>query len=50
MVHIYSPVSGQSQTLTVGRYAHFSLQLLLRAWKNLTMVSEQCCRPKQISG
>ena len=32
--HIYPPVTGQRQTLTVGRSANFSLQRLLRAWRN----------------
>ena len=32
--HIYPPVNGQRQTPTVGRSAHFSLQWLLRGWRN----------------
>ena len=33
-VHIYPPVTGQCQTLTIVRSAHFSLQWLLRDWKS----------------
>ena len=31
---IYAPVSGQRQTLDIGRSAHFPLQWLLRGWRN----------------
>ena len=36
IVHVYPSVTGQRQALTIGRSAHFSLQLLLCAWRNLT--------------
>ena len=32
--HIYLPVTGQRQTLTIRRSAHISLQRLLRGWRN----------------
>ena len=34
VAHIYPLVTGQRQTLTTGRSAHFSLHWLLRDWKN----------------
>ena len=38
VARIYPPVTGQSQTLTVGRSAYFSLHWLLRAWRNLHLI------------
>ena len=43
LLHIYPPVTGQRQTLSVGRFAHFSLQLLLPGWRNPHLLrSFQC--------
>ena len=33
VARIYPPVTGQHQTLNIGRSAHFSLQWLLRGWR-----------------
>ena len=35
VAHIYLPVTAQHQTLNIGRSEHFSLQWLLRGWRNL---------------
>ena len=35
ITHIYPPFTGERQTLNIGRSAHFSLQLILRGWRNL---------------
>ena len=34
LAHIHPPVTRQRQTLNIGRSAHFSLQWLLRGWRN----------------
>ena len=34
VAHIYPPVTGQRQTLKIGRFAHFLLQWLLGGWRN----------------
>ena len=34
VAHICPPITGQRQTLNIGRSAYFSLQWLLRGWRN----------------
>ena len=34
VAHIHLPVTGQRQTIAVGRFAHFLLHWLLRDWRN----------------
>ena len=38
VAQIYSPVTGQHQTLIVGRFAYFSLHWLLCSWRNLHLL------------
>ena len=38
VMHSYLTVTRQCQTLTIGRSAHFSLQWLLCAWRNLHLL------------
>ena len=38
VLNIYLPVTGQRQTLTTERFAHFSLHRLLCGWRNLHLL------------
>ena len=37
-LHIHPPVTEQRQTLTIWRSAYFSLQFILRVWRNLHLL------------